>query len=106
MEKNKKIYETIESLAKKHHCTTSQLALAWVLHQGNDVVPIPGTTKIKNLNQNIGALLVNLSEEDLREISEAVPIDDVAGVRYFTERHAKISWKFANTPPNDSSVSI
>ncbi|MED6123552.1 palmitoyltransferase akr1 [Stylosanthes scabra] len=105
MEKNKKIYERIESLAKKHHCTTPQLALAWVLHQGNDVVPIPGTTKIKNLDQNIGALSVKLSEEDLREISEAVPIDDVAGGRYLTERHAKASWKFANTPPNDSSAS-
>ncbi|XP_052119285.1 probable aldo-keto reductase 1 isoform X1 [Arachis duranensis] len=105
MEKNKRIYERIESLAKKHECTTPQLALAWVLQQGNGVVPIPGTTKIKNLDQNIGALSVKLSEKDLREISEAVPIDEVAGIRYYNERHAKFSWKSANTPPNDSSVS-
>jgi len=42
LDKNKKLYEKIESLATKHHCTPSQLALAWMLHQGNDVVPIPG----------------------------------------------------------------
>ncbi|XLR67534.1 hypothetical protein S83_018206, partial [Arachis hypogaea] len=105
IEKNKRIYKRIESLAKKYECTTPQLALAWVLQQGNDVVPIPGTTKIKNLDQNIGALSVKLSEKDLREISEAVPIDEVAGIRYYNERHAKFSWKSANTPPNDSSVS-
>ncbi|TKY61368.1 aldo-keto reductase 1 [Spatholobus suberectus] len=102
--KNKIIYDRIESLAKKHQCTPSQLALAWVVHQGNDVVPIPGTTKIKNLDQNIGALSLKFTESDLREISEAVPIDDVAGTRHFggNETH---SWKFANTPPKDPRVS-
>ncbi|XP_020212680.1 probable aldo-keto reductase 1 isoform X1 [Cajanus cajan] len=103
--KNKSIYDRVESLAKKHQCTPPQLALAWVLHQGNDVVPIPGTTKIKNLDQNLGALAVKLSERDLREISEAVPIDDVAGGRYYNGLE-HISWKFANTPPKDSRISI
>ncbi|CAJ1961106.1 unnamed protein product [Sphenostylis stenocarpa] len=100
MGKNKLIYNRIESLAKKHHCTPPQLALAWVLHQGNDVVPIPGTTRIKNLDQNIDAVSLKFTESELREISEAVPIDEVAGSRYFFEND-KDSWKFANTPPID-----
>jgi len=62
-----------------------------------------GTTKIKNLDQNLGALAVKLSEEDLREISAAVPIDDVAGARYLTGVD-HYSYKFANTPPKDSKV--
>ncbi|KAH1071712.1 hypothetical protein GYH30_008292 [Glycine max] len=102
--KNKRIYEQIESLAKKYQSTPPQLALAWVLHQGNDVVPIPGTTKIKNLDQNIGALSLKFTESDLREISEAVPIHDVAGSQYFFGND-KDSWKFANTPPKDPRVS-
>jgi diketogulonate reductase-like aldo/keto reductase len=57
-----------------------------------------GTTKIKNLDQNLGALAVKLSKEDLKEISAAVPLDDVAGSRYYNGLdHA--SWKYANTPP-------
>ncbi|XP_020212681.1 probable aldo-keto reductase 1 isoform X2 [Cajanus cajan] len=101
--KNKSIYDRVESLAKKHQCTPPQLALAWVLHQGNDVVPIPGTTKIKNLDQNIGALSLKFTENDLREISEAVPIDEVAGTRHFAGTD-KQSWVFANTPPKDPRV--
>ncbi|KAL5061120.1 hypothetical protein RYX36_032724 [Vicia faba] len=98
LEKNKSIYDRIESLGNKHGCTPAQLALAWVLHQGQDVVPIPGTTKIKNLDQNLGALSLKLSEEDVKEISAAVPVDDVAGSRYYNGSD-QLSWKFANTPP-------
>ncbi|KAL3030568.1 hypothetical protein AAZX31_03G227900 [Glycine max] len=94
IEKNESIYYRIESLAKKHHCTPPQLALAWVLQQGNRVVPIPGlvrTTKIKNLDQNIGALSLKFPDSDsMKEISEAVSIDDVAGTRHFSE-NAKIT---------------
>ncbi|MED6146192.1 hypothetical protein PIB30_032351 [Stylosanthes scabra] len=104
LEKNKKIYEQIENLGKKHQCSPVQLALAWVLQQGNDVVPIPGTTKIKNLDQNLGALGVRFEEKDLKEISEAVPIEDVVGTRHFNETHEKGTWKLANTPPKDSST--
>nr|C6TBN2.1 RecName: Full=Probable aldo-keto reductase 1; Short=GmAKR1 [Glycine max]ACU19234.1 unknown [Glycine max] len=104
LDKNKNIYERIEGLAKKHQATPAQLALAWVLQQGEDVVPIPGTTKIKNLDQNIGALAVKLSEKDLREIFEAVPIGDVAGGRYYNGLD-HFSWKYANTPPKDSKIS-
>ncbi|XP_057439497.1 probable aldo-keto reductase 1 isoform X2 [Lotus japonicus] len=104
LEKNKSIYDRVDNLAKKHQATPAQLALAWVLHQGEDVVPIPGTTKIKNLDQNIGALAVKLSEEDLREISESVPADDVAGGRYYNGLD-HFSWKLANTPAKDSKIS-
>ncbi|TKY61366.1 aldo-keto reductase 1 [Spatholobus suberectus] len=68
IDKNKSIYDRIESLAKKHQCTPPQLALAWVLHQGDDVVPIPGTTKTKNPDQNIGALSLKFTESESREI--------------------------------------
>ncbi|KAL7613574.1 hypothetical protein Lser_V15G05436 [Lactuca serriola] len=57
LENNKMLYERVSAIAVKKGCTPSQLALAWVHHQGKDVVPIPGTTKIENLQQNIGALL-------------------------------------------------
>ncbi|KAJ1385146.1 NADP-dependent oxidoreductase domain [Sesbania bispinosa] len=98
LEKNKILYSRIENLAEKHGCTTSQLALAWILHQGDDVVPIPGTTKIKNLDSNIGSLKLRLSNDDLKEITDAIPISEVAGYRT-TDALVKFSWKFANTPP-------
>ncbi|KAI4364570.1 hypothetical protein MLD38_020644 [Melastoma candidum] len=97
LEKNKATYSRIETLANKHGCTPAQLALAWVLHQGDDVAPIPGTTKIKNLDANIGSMAVNLSEEILKEISDSVPTDEVAGERQWAFG-ARATWKFANTP--------
>ncbi|KAL1294334.1 hypothetical protein AAHE18_19G134500 [Arachis hypogaea] len=105
LKKNKKIYERIESLAKKHQCSPVQLALAWILQQGNDVAPIPGTTKTKNLDQNVSALAVRLEEMVLREIFDAIPIGDVAGTHHFNEAYRKVTWKFSNTPPKDSSTS-
>ncbi|KAF2284620.1 hypothetical protein GH714_028253 [Hevea brasiliensis] len=102
LEKNKLLYTRIENLAKKYGCTPPQLALAWVINQGDDVVPIPGTTKIKNLKDNIGALRVSLTKEELKEISDAVPPNEVAG---FRTAHTRYTWKFANTPPRDSHVS-
>ncbi|KAF5946091.1 hypothetical protein HYC85_016319 [Camellia sinensis] len=68
LDHNKIFYLRIEELSKKHSCTPVQLALAWVLHQGDDTVPIPRTTKIKNLDENIGALRVKLTEDALRDI--------------------------------------
>ncbi|GMN25461.1 hypothetical protein TIFTF001_000947 [Ficus carica] len=97
LEKNKNLYAKMEKLAAKHGCTPAQLALAWVLHQGHDVVPIPGTTKTKNLDDNIGALKVKLSKEDIEEICELVPINEVAGDR-IQDAFIRVSWKFANTP--------
>ncbi|CAI9770409.1 unnamed protein product [Fraxinus pennsylvanica] len=96
-ERNKAIYIRIENLAKKHGCTPAQLAVAWVLHQGDDVVPIPGTTKIKNLHENIGSVKVKFTKDDLKEISDAVPFDEVAGQKT-TEVLHRISAIYANTP--------
>ncbi|KAE8734670.1 putative aldo-keto reductase 2 [Hibiscus syriacus] len=104
LDKNKILYAKIEKLAEKHGCTPAQLALAWVLHQGDDVVPIPGTTKIKNLDSNIDSLKVKLTEEDLKEISNAVPINEVSG-DLLPQSLSQMHWKFANTPPKGSKVS-
>ncbi|XP_057491993.1 perakine reductase-like [Actinidia eriantha] len=102
LEQNKKFYTGIEALSKKHGCTPIQLALAWVLHQGDDVAPIPGTTKIKNLDEIMGALRVKLREDDLKEISDAVPVNEVAGPRT-SENNYRTCYKFADTPlPKDS----
>ncbi|KAL3516255.1 hypothetical protein ACH5RR_023157 [Cinchona calisaya] len=97
-EKNKVIFFRLDKLAKKHGCTPAQLAIAWVLHQGDDIVPIPGTTKIKNLYDNVGSLKVKLAEEDLKELADAVPVNDVAGQR-IGDAFFRTSFYFANTPP-------
>ncbi|KAG2696613.1 hypothetical protein I3760_07G065400 [Carya illinoinensis] len=98
LDKNKIIYTRIESLARKHESNPAQLAIAWVLEQGDDVVPIPGTTKMKNLDNNIGSFKVKLTGEALKEISNVVPIEEVAGGRSYTNTD-HLEWKFANTPP-------
>ncbi|XP_077248018.1 perakine reductase-like [Tasmannia lanceolata] len=101
LDKNKLLYTRVANLAAKHCCTPPQLALAWVLYQGEDVVPIPGTTKIKNLNDNIGSFNVKLTKEDLKEISDAVPADEVGGPSELVG-FANFSSKFANTPPKNN----
>ncbi|KAB1218111.1 Perakine reductase [Morella rubra] len=98
LEKNKILYRKLAILAEKRACTTPQLALAWLLHQGEDVVPIPGTTQVRNLHNNIGSLALKLSEDDLKEICDAVPVDEVVGERQ-TAILSRLAWKFANTPP-------
>ncbi|BFG13963.1 hypothetical protein CerSpe_002360 [Prunus speciosa] len=97
LEKNKLLYNKLATLAAKHACTAPQLALAWLLHHGNDIIPIPGTTKVKNLDTNVGSLDVELTKEDLKEICDAVPIDEVRGDREF-EFLSKYAWNYANTP--------
>ena len=64
-EKNKVIFERICEIVSKTHCSPSQLALAWVHHQGNDVAPIQGTTKVKNFEDNIGSLYVQLTSLEI-----------------------------------------
>ncbi|RZC90863.1 hypothetical protein C5167_028697 [Papaver somniferum] len=96
LEHNKHIFEQVNKMALKKGCTPSQLALAWVHHQGIDVCPIPGTTKIENLNQNIGALSVKLTESELAELeSLASNEDSVKGDRYAGMGSA---WKYTDTP--------
>jgi aryl-alcohol dehydrogenase-like predicted oxidoreductase len=79
---NLRLVERVESLAKERGCTPSQLALAWVLAQGEEVVPIPGTKRRKYLEENAAALDIVLSVEDLRRLDEAAPTGSTAGPRY------------------------
>jgi len=80
--RNIALVREVEAMAKEKGCTTAQLALAWVLAQGDDVVPIPGTKRIKYLDENIAALDVNLSGEDLTRLDEILPPGAAAGDRY------------------------
>ncbi len=81
-QKNLALVHRVEEIAKEKACRPSQLALAWVLSQGNDIVPIPGTKRRKYLEENVGALNVQLSAEDLARIDEVFPRDAIAGARY------------------------
>lgn len=81
-DKNLKIVERFERIAAEKNCTAAQLALAWVLMQGQDVVPIPGTKRRTYLEQNLKALDVHLGPEDLRRINDVAPRGAAAGARY------------------------
>ncbi len=81
-DKNLDLVKRVEEIARQKKCKSSQLALAWVLAQGEDIVPIPGTKHINYLEENLGALDVQLSAEDLRRIEEAFPQGAAAGTRY------------------------
>ena len=82
LDKNVKVFECISELAKRKGCTPSQLALAWVHHQGQDVCPIPGTTKIENFNQNLGALSVKLTPDEKAELESYTATGNVQGDRH------------------------
>jgi aryl-alcohol dehydrogenase-like predicted oxidoreductase len=79
---NRALVQRVEQIAKEKGCTPAQLALAWVLAQGQDVIAIPGTKRKERLLENLGALNVKLSEADLARISQAVPAGAVKGTRY------------------------
>jgi aryl-alcohol dehydrogenase-like predicted oxidoreductase len=87
-DKNLRLVEKIEELAASKGCTASQLALAWVLAQGEDIVPIPGTKRIKYLDENLAAAKVELSQAELDSIAKALPA--VSGLRY-PEQHMRLS---------------
>ena len=81
-QRNLDLVKRVEEVAREKRCTPAQLALAWVLAQGEDIVPIPGTKRRKYLQENIGALDVDLSSKDLERIDEVAPRDAFAGSRY------------------------
>ena len=81
-QKNLDLVRRVEEIAHEKHCTPAQLALAWVLAQDKNIVPIPGTKRRKYLEENIGALDVKLTQEDLHRIEEIFPADAAAGSRY------------------------
>src|SRR4051794_35833678 len=80
--KNLELVEKIEEMAAAKGCTPGQLALAWVLAQGDDVVPIPGTKRVRYLDDNLGAVNVRLSREELAQIDAVFPAGAAAGARY------------------------
>jgi aryl-alcohol dehydrogenase-like predicted oxidoreductase len=82
LDANLALVARIEEIAAAKGCTPGQLALAWVLAQGDDVVPIPGTKRVRYLEENVGALDVVLTGEDLRALEEAVPRGAAVGDRY------------------------
>jgi aryl-alcohol dehydrogenase-like predicted oxidoreductase len=81
-QKNLNLVREVEELAIEKHCKPSQLAIAWVLAQGEDIVPIPGTKRRKYLEENAAAAEIKLSQEDLARLDEAFPKDAAAGQRY------------------------
>ncbi|XP_077252716.1 putative aldo-keto reductase 3 [Tasmannia lanceolata] len=96
LEHNARVFERVNEMATKKGCTPSQLALAWVHHQGNDVCPIPGTTKIVNFDQNIGALSVKLTPDEMADLESFAAFK---GDRYPGEF---LTWKTSETPVLES----
>lgn len=82
LQTNLDLVREVQALAAQKGCTAGQLALAWVLAQGDDVAPIPGTKRVRYLEENVAALDVRLTDDDLDALERAVPRDAVAGERY------------------------
>jgi aryl-alcohol dehydrogenase-like predicted oxidoreductase len=80
--RNRQLVQTIEQIAKSKGCTPAQLVLAWLLAQGQDIIPIPGTKRKTRVDENLGALDVKLDAQDVARISAAVPVGAAAGTRY------------------------
>ena len=79
---NLRLVDDIEAIAAEHRCTPAQLALAWVLEQGDDIVPIPGTKRRRYLEENVGALAVQLTDDDRARINRVLAPGAAAGARY------------------------
>ncbi|KAL8689108.1 MAG: hypothetical protein Q9218_005143 [Villophora microphyllina] len=94
--KNLQLVDKLTEIAKRKNITSGQLTLAWLMRQGEDIIPIPGTKKIKYLEENMAALDVTLSDEENKEIRKAVEGAQVHGIRY---PPAMASSLFADTPP-------
>jgi aryl-alcohol dehydrogenase-like predicted oxidoreductase len=80
--KNRARVEGLEAIAADRRCTVAQLCLAWLLAQGDDVIPIPGTKNIDRLRENLGAMDIALSPQELQAIAEVIPAGSAAGTRY------------------------
>ena len=89
-EKNLQLVAPIEKLAAEKGCTPAQLALAWVLAQGQDIVPIPGTKRRTYLDQNLGALDITLTPADLNRIDGVLPRGAAVGARYPEEYMSRL----------------
>lgn len=91
LEKNLPLVDQIIAIARDKGATPAQIALAWTMAKGDDIIPIPGTKKLARLEENLGALTVNLSEEDVALIEAAVPPEAVVGARYAETRASSLN---------------
>ncbi len=82
LKKNTDLLGTLERIADRHDATPAQITLAWLLHRGGDIIPIPGTKRIRYLEENIAAVDLDLRAEDIEELNSAFPPDAAAGLRY------------------------
>jgi aryl-alcohol dehydrogenase-like predicted oxidoreductase len=82
LDKNVQLVSRLETIAGEKRCTLAQLVLAWLLAQGNDIVPIPGTKRKQRVDENLAALDIRLSKEDMKRISDAAPAGAGSGTRY------------------------
>ncbi len=90
LDKNVQIVARIEAIAREKRCTPAQLALAWLLAQGKDIVAIPGTKRRQRVDENLAALDLKLSKEDIERISAAAPVGAAAGTRYPAEAMKRV----------------
>jgi hypothetical protein len=93
--KNLELVDKILDLAKKKNCTPAQLTIAWLMKQGDDIIPIPGSTNIERVKENLGSLSVQLSKAEEQEIREACENAGVHGARY---PDGFVDYCFADTP--------
>ncbi|HEU4921571.1 MAG TPA: aldo/keto reductase [Burkholderiales bacterium] len=90
LEKNVSLVQRLEGIAAEKRCTPAQLVLAWLLHQGRDVVPIPGTKRRERIDENLNATRISLTADELKRISEAAPLGAGAGTRYPAETMKRV----------------
>jgi aryl-alcohol dehydrogenase-like predicted oxidoreductase len=90
LEKNVELLKRIEAIASEKRCTPAQLVLAWLLHQGNDIAPIPGTKRRERIDENLAALSIKLNADELKRISDAAPVGAGAGTRYPAETMKRV----------------
>jgi aryl-alcohol dehydrogenase-like predicted oxidoreductase len=90
LEKNVSLLQKLEAIAAEKRCTPAQLVLAWLLHQGKDIVPIPGTKRKQRVDENLKALEIKLTPEDILRISAAAPPGAGAGTRYPAETMKRV----------------
>lgn len=89
-QRNLKLVQAIEAMAKSKGVKPAQLSLAWVLAQGEDIIPIPGTRRLKYLEENIAAADINLLSSEIEQLSSLVPPEAVAGTRYDEQGMARV----------------
>ncbi len=90
-DKNLELVERVKEIADEKGATAGQLAIAWVMAQGDDVVPIPGTKRVKYLEENVEAIEIDLSDDDLRRLDEAAPVGAAEGTRYAEAQMSTVS---------------